>query len=525
MMGQEPEITKTDPRGYYLWLQTQGVPPMQAIQMVEQRFGPPKSQDEINKENARKQQSNVLAQTGGMIAGVIAGRYVMNNAGKWLDKLTGQEVAQEVVENAAKQTGETVATTGGQTAAAAPQSTGQGISQLNKYFTKLDPGQIPQGQQVPEGMTAIRSNADGTVQVVPTESLNDASFLDSVNWGSVAQGGVGLLQAYQGYQAYKQGDYAGAGIYGAAGAGNIAASGALGASASGAAGSAAGGYLIPGLNIVAGAYGGYQTAEALSDMAAGSKRTQTGVVGGAASGAAIGGAVGSVVPGVGTAIGAGVGAVVGGIAGAIGSWTGSSKGKAQVMRDGIRSVLQQGNILDQDFKGTLADGSKYDFGKDGSTLKWKEIDKIAEANPAAWQPTVQLTDALAAAYGFVGQKASDISAWYAKAAVSNANDNPLTAIQNAQHFAQQQGITFDLIKTKLDEALKDNRINQSQYDYYLGGASQLTAGQTQPQPPPQPQPQTRPPAPLPENVQGLGQEQPKKKESISEMLRRYANKD
>jgi hypothetical protein len=310
---------------------------------------------------------------------------------------------------------------------------------------------------------------------------------------------------YGAYRSFKEGDKVGGGINMAAGVGNLAVTSGL----------TSGSYVVPGLNILAGGYQGYQTAEQLSDMAAGSKRTQTGVIGGATSGAAIGAGVGSIVPGVGTAIGAGVGAAVGAIAGAVGSWTGSSKGKAQVMRDGIRGVLQENNILDKDFKGTLADGSTYDFGKDGSTLKWKEIDKVAEKNPNSWNSVVPLTDAIAAAYGFVGQKASDISAWYAKGAVSNAKDDPNTAIANARHFAQQQGLTYDQIKQKLDEAFKDERINQTQYDYYLGGAKQVTAGMPQSQPQ---GPATRPPAPLPQGTpQGPIQESGKKK-SIRDIL-------
>lgn len=223
----------------------------------------------------------------------------------------------------------------------------------------------------------------------------------------------------------------------------------------------------------AGLYGGYKTAEMLGETAAGSQRTQQGALSGAASGAALGSSVDLATGGATLGLGTLIGGVVGGLAGAIGSWTGSSKGKAQFTRDNIRGVLQKGGVLDQNFQGTLADGSTYDFGADGSTLKWKNIDKVAEAQPGAWSGAVPLTDALATAYGFVGQKASDISAWYAKAAVSNANNDPNVAKANARHFAAQQGITYDMIKGKLDEAKADNRINDSQYNYYLQGAQDL----------------------------------------------------
>jgi len=508
MAAQEPALAQSDPKAYYLWLQTQGLSPLQAVQQVQQRFGAPKTPEQQQKEAAGKAQSNALAQTGGVVAGAIAGRFIYNKIDGWVDRLTGAKVGEETVKQAAEQTGQSLSTTA-QTTTGATQGTTSGIDAFNKNFTPVNPGSLPAGQSVPEGMTAIRSNVDGTVQVVPTESLTNESFLGSVDWAQVAQGGLGLLQLYGAYKAYQGGDKIGAGLSGASGVANIA----------GAAGADLGANLIPGLNIATGAYTGYKTAEALGDMAAGSKRTQTGVVGGATAGASIGAGVGSIVPGVGTGIGAAVGAVVGALAGAVGSWTGSKKGKAQFMRDNIRGVLQEGGVLDQDFKGTLADGSQYDFGKDGSTLKWKEIDKISAKQPAAWNAAVPLTDALATAYGFVGQKASDISAWYAKGAVSNAGDDVATAIKNAQHFAQQQGITFEQIKAKLDEAMKDNRINQNQYDYYLGGARQLTAGIKG-------GPQIRPPAPMGplQQMPQQPQQEEGKKKSIRDVLQQNMDK-
>jgi hypothetical protein len=509
MAGQEPALAQSDPKAYYLWLQTQGLSPLQAVQQVQQRFGAPKTPEQQQKEAADKAQGNALAQAGGVVAGAIAGRFIYNKIDGWVDKLTGAKVGEETVKQAAQQTGQSLSTTA-QTATGATQGTTSGIDAFNKNFTPVNPGALPAGQQVPEGMTAIRSNVDGTVQVVPTESLNDPGFMSSVNWNAVATGAVALLNAYQAYKAYQSGDNLGAGIA----AGGAITGGAAAANMAGAsfAGSETLGAAAPIFGAAAGAYQGYKTAEMIGSTAAGAQRNRNAALGGAAAGASIGTAI---LPGIGTAIGA----AVGGLAGAVGSWTGSKKGKAQFMRDNIRGVLQEGGVLDQDFKGTLADGSQYDFGKDGSTLKWKEIDKISSKQPAAWNAAVPLTDALATAYGFVGQKASDISAWYAKGAVSNAGDDVATAIKNAQHFAQQQGITFEQIKAKLDEAMKDNRINQSQYDYYLGGARQLTAGIKG-------GPQTRPPAPMgpPQQMPQQPQQEEGKKKSIRDVLQQNMGK-
>jgi hypothetical protein len=486
MNGQEPAITQQDPRAYYLWLQTQRVPPVQAVQMVQQRFGAPKTPEEQARQQANQAQSNALAQTGGTIGGILIGQEAMR----------GFPNVKDLFKQPTYDPSGSIGITRpvpGQTldldALAAQQQGSMGLNAGSK--TPVTPKVIKV-----EGTTATVELPNGSVQQVPSEALNNQSFWSDIDWGKVGQGGAGALQLYQAYKSIQDKDYAGAGIYGTAGTANVAASGLAGTGAQTAAGEALGGYLVPGANILVGGYGAYKTAETTGSMAAGSQRDVAATIGGAGSGLALGlGAAGAAaLAGAQLGVWAGpIGMAVGALAGYAGSRAfGSKKGKAQFMRDSVRSVLQDRGILNEKFQGTLADGSNYDFGKDGSTLKWKEIDKIAEKQPTAWNATVPLTDALAAAYGFVGQKASDISAWYAKGAVSNAKDDANVAIKNAQHFAQQQNITFDQIKAKLDEAIKDERINQNQYDYYLGGARQLTAGVQ-----PQRGPQTRPPAPLP----------------------------
>lgn len=513
MIQGAPPDAQRDPQGYYYWLVSNGFPHTVAYDEMVKEFGPPKTKEQQQKEAEKAQQQGQLAQVGGMVGGSALAGWAYNGF-KMPEMFKGKAPTTTPTTNAPTATAPTAtgANAGSPGFSSGAEMTGNGL------YTPAPKVISSEG-----GMSTIELPTGGTQQV-PTESLGDSSFWGNVNWGQVASGGLALAQMYGAYKSFKSGDKVGGGINMAAGAGNLAASGALGSSTAGAASSAGGGYLIPGLNIVAGAYGGYQTAQAMSDMAAGSQRTKTGVMGGAASGAAIGAGVGSIVPGVGTAIGAGVGAIIGATAGAVGSWTGSKKGKAQFMRDQIRGVLQQGNILDDKFQGTLANGTKYDFGKDGSTLKWKEIDKISSAQPKAWNGAVPLADALAASYGFVGQKASDIAAWYAKGAVSNAGDNAKIAQDNMRHFAAQQGITYDMVKAKLDEAKKDNRISQSQYDYYLGGARQLTTGIKQP-PTQAGGAQTRPPAPLPQGAPTqMPEVQKKGKQSVGDVLRRNMNK-
>lgn len=447
-----PAFARSSPKAYYAWLTSQGLPHAAAYQQTTSIFGSPKSPGQIEKEKADAAQTGGLVQVGGAVLGAVAA----NEALRGFPNVKGAFTPAEAPNMAPSGTI-------GLTRAAPPSMSVDG-SGATLNIDATAPKVIAS-----QGTTSTVELPTGGTQTVPTEALNDPGFWSNVNWGQVAQGGLALAQMYTAYKSFQKGDKLGGGLGMAAGAGNLAASGALGAGAQTAAGELGGGYLIPGLNLAMGAYGAYKTAEMTGEMAAGKQRD----VGAATSGAMAGAAIGSVVPILGTAVGAAVGA----LAGYAGSkFAGSSKRKPQVMRDNIRQVLQQNNILDENFQGTLADGSKYDFGKDGSTLKWSNIDKIAKAQPTAWGAAVPAADALAASYGFVGQKASDLAAWYAKGAVSNSGDDANIALKNMQHFAKQQGITFDLVKGKLDQALNDKRITQDKYNYYVSGAQQLVGG-------------------------------------------------
>lgn len=448
-----PPAKGMTPQQYYSFLSQQGIPGWVAYDAVQANYG---GQSDPNKPDAGYQ----WGQAAGLVGGAIIGREIAQGFPNVREAFTPAKPTTDATIATPRPTG--VTRVGAEGAAMAPSAGATPASQATWNA----------GADAASGGAMVTIDTPAGPQTVPPAIANDSSFLSTVNWNAVANGSVSLLQAYQAYQAYQGGDKLGAGI---AATGALT-SGAAAASAAGVGGSttAAIGAAAPYASIAAGLYGGYQTGQMLSDTAAGSQRTKQGAIGGAASGAALGAGIGSIVPGVGTAIGAVIGGVLGGAAGAIGSWTGSSKGKAQFARDQIRGVLQEGGVLNEKFEGTLADGSKYDFGKDGSTLKWKEINKVAANNPNAWSVAVDLGKSLGEAYGWTGQKASDIAAWYGKAAVSNAGDDPNVAIANMRHIAKQQGITYDLIKGKLDEALADERITQDEYNQRLNAASQLT---------------------------------------------------
>jgi len=330
---------------------------------------------------------------------------------------------------------------------------------------------ISPGTPQPPGTTAIGSSADGGVIVAPDAQIGADGTLSqgaSTDYGALAQGAGGALQLYNAYNMYKDGNNAGAGIMGAAGAANVAS----------AAGANLGSYAVPGLNAVAGLYGGYQTAKYLSDAPNGGRRASTGAMGGAAAGAGVGGAIGSVIPGAGTAIGAGVGAIVGGLAGAVGGWTGSSKDKYQMIRDSARKGWKEAGIIDENYQGTLADGSKFDFGKDG-----KGQVEIDYADPVTGR-AIGLGNVLAAGEGSYGRATDGLSKLYTGAMISNAGGNYEVAKQNALHLARQRGMNLGNLTDQYQTMLDAGQINQGQFDAYLNGARELFAGQPEANIPP-----------------------------------------
>jgi hypothetical protein len=457
------------PRDYYGFLTRQGVPGWAAYDSVRNYYGTPQQAQDDAAEDAQPGTGYQLGQVGGYVGGALIGREIVTGGENVRGWFNSENPSQGMITDPSMATPRGISATSG----GGGTATGSNLPAVDSGFNWQTPDQF---QYTPEGNVTIDTPAGQ--QTMPPSMASDTGFLNSVNWNAVGSGALSLLAAYQAYKSYQSGDKFGAGLSGATAA-------SLGAQAAGQAGASFAGQqtlasAAPYLGPIAGAYQGYKTSEMIADSAAGSQRTKQGAAGGAASGALIGSYFGP--------WGTLIGAAVGGLAGATASWTGSKKGKAQFMRDKVRDVLQEGGILNQDYQGTLADGTQYNFGDDGKSMKWKEIDKIAAANPKSWSQTVGLASAIGNAYGFtrVGQegkpnKNADISAWYGKAAVSNAGDDPEIAKQNIRHFAKQQGITFDQIKSKLDQGLADNMLTQDQYNVQLQYARDLTDNLYSPQ--------------------------------------------
>jgi len=152
---------------------------------------------------------------------------------------------------------------------------------------------------------------------------------------------------------------------------------------------------------------------------------------------------------------------------------GSKKSGAQFLRDQVREKMIEQGAIDENWQGTLADGSNFDFGLDGKELKWKELDKIAAAQPEAWNAAVGLLDPMVSAYGLKGQKRADVVGWLARAAVSNAGDDSQIAMDNVKHFAETQGLNFDTYQTLMNSFKNEGKITDDQYAQNMAGAERL----------------------------------------------------
>jgi hypothetical protein len=464
---QEPQITQSDPKAYYYWLQSQGMNAYQASELVRQRFPAPeqKTPEQVAKEQGKQQQTGAIASTAGLVGGVVAGRYVYNKVDGWIDSATGTKVAEQTVQQAAQQAGQagtqatTTATTGVATAAPVAAQAASGAAA---------PSVVPQGGEIPAGYTAVGSAANGGTIVAPDALASDKGFMDSMtaaDWGAVAQGALSIYNAYQAYQMGKRGDYAGAALTGgAAVTGGAAALGTAGVNFTGQQTLAA---AAPYLGVAAGVYGGYQTAKYQADAAAGAQRNRNSAVGGATSGALIGSYFGP----WGTAIGA----AVGGLAGLAGSHFGSSKDKYQMIRDKARDGLQKANILDENYQGSLADGSKFDFGKDG-----KKYGKLNTKDPN-WGTAAGLANVIAAGEGLYGRPLEGIATMYANAAMSNSSGDVNKVYDNIRHFAAQRNMNLDNVTQQLDKLKTDKLIDDDQYNAYLNGARTIFGTQPEQQ--------------------------------------------
>lgn len=207
------------------------------------------------------------------------------------------------------------------------------------------------------------------------------------------------------------------------------------------------------LPVAGGALGAYGLYNNLTD-------NQKDPLGGAASGAALGASVGSFFPGVGTLVGAGVGALAGGAAG----MTGGDKGKDQLGRDQVRAGLKDAGVIDDKYNLTLADGSKFDIGADGSIQNYNvDFEKdgvgniVAAANPLAALITAGNP-----------KLRSDFAGYFANAAMSSGD-----TLENIKKFYADAGFDHAKAYAGINKLVEDGSLDRAEADAYLNGLDQL----------------------------------------------------
>jgi hypothetical protein len=213
MAMQEPQITQTDPKAYYYWLQSQGMNAYQASELVKQRFPPPeqKTPEQQQREAGRSSQNAALAQTAGMVGGIVAGRYVYNNVSGWIDQATGAKVSGDVVQQAAQQTGQGAATT----TAGASGAEGASAQAVTEVGTTTMPDGTP-GKLMSDG-GKVGENG----KIVNPDGSSGGSISGQALAGLQIAGGA--AQAYNGYRQYQSGEKIGGAANMAGGAYNAAA--------------------------------------------------------------------------------------------------------------------------------------------------------------------------------------------------------------------------------------------------------------------------------------------------------------
>ena len=155
--------------------------------------------------------------------------------------------------------------------------------------------------------------------------------------------------------------------------------------------------------------------------------------------------------------------------------TGTGKNAAQLQRDQWRGTMQQNKMLDKDFQITLADGSKFDMGKDGNN-KLKNIDgterryKDIDWNNKLAPSSVPMGHLMAMANGLDPTNNSKLGnfdnmvSYSVNAATSNAKSFDDV---KANYKAMMGGIKPQDLALKTELARASGTISDQEYSVYL----------------------------------------------------------
>jgi hypothetical protein len=326
----------------YIELRNSGMNPFEALRQAfpEGMMSP----EERAKRAAGQDQSSALGQMAGLGVGVIGARALQ-------DALAGERVLGGLRDTIFGAEGEKGIGGRLMTSLGFGDATKSGVSGIgpvasgSEYAGMLAPSAAP----TVSGIGPVASGSEYAELLGPQPDAA-AAATGGFSGANLLQGGLGALQGYMGYRQFQQGDKIGGALGMAGGAANLA-----GAAGMDTIGSAAG--------PIGAAYGAYTLGKMATSGDYTTKDTGSLALQGGAAGASIGSAI---LPGPGTAIGAAIGGTIGAITGL----SGSKKGQRQLIRDKWRKSMLENNVglFGQDYKGTLVDGSTFDWGKDNLAL-------------------------------------------------------------------------------------------------------------------------------------------------------------
>lgn len=435
--------TSRTPYDIYVSLLQQGVPSMQAYRQAFPQGV--QTGQKTPKQQAKEQQRAGYARVGGALVGALA----VKGAGQ---ALSGERVFGQTRDTISGWFGG--AKPGADAAASAAATTPSGLATTAAENAAFNAPAM--SFELPAGSTTTPS---GDV-LAPDGTVKDAAT--GLNIGRWAQGIAGAIMVQQGVKQYQSGEKIGGALNVGTGVANIAQ----------AAGSEAAGNYVPYLNIAAGTYGlgkmAFKSGEYGKDQK-GQLALQ-----GAQSGMQLGAGIGSFFGPAGSAIGGAIGTVAGGTYGFLTGFTGSGKGLRQQVRDKWREAMLENNVgfFDENYKGTLPDGSEFDWGKDKFTFGKKEGDIDLE-NPVVGKAAAY-GNVMAALQGAVDRKPREaIATQFLAAGTTNAKDDAEKMRGNFKHFFSKLGMDMNTAQQQLKTMFDEGQLNENEYQVFSNDLTEM----------------------------------------------------
>ena len=214
------------------------------------------------------------------------------------------------------------------------------------------------------------------------------------------------------------------------------------------------------LNVLGAVYSGYEFATNFGKM-----DPVTGAINGATTGAYIGT---QICPGIGTVIGG----VIGGAVGFFNKSFKTGKSAEQIARDKFRESLQTGGILDKDWNIQLADGTKFDIGKDGKARlinldgterRYHEVDF---RSPLASEAVGLLSPLLSTITGGETTMKHQMVGYLTNAVTASEGDRD-TMIRNVLGVYQQFGVPLNMVGDAVVKMANEKLIPEATAQVYL----------------------------------------------------------